>query len=62
MLGCVKVLGGVPARRLIAAADVPALLTEPEMYPAAAGLEALLASVWRPGRHLSNLSQVQALL
>lgn len=34
MLGGVTVLGGVLARRLIAAADVPALLAQPEMHPA----------------------------
>jgi hypothetical protein len=62
MLGGVKVLGGVLARRLVAAADVAALLAKPEMHPAHAGLEALLASVWRPGGHVANFSQMFALL
>jgi hypothetical protein len=62
MLGCVEVLGGVLARRLIAAADVPALLAEPEMDPAHAGLETLFASVWRPGRHVPYFKQMHALL
>jgi hypothetical protein len=62
MLRHVEVLGGVPARRLIAAADVAALLTEPEMDPTAADLEAFFAAAGRLGGHLSHFSQVKALL
>jgi hypothetical protein len=62
MLRGVKVLGGVRAWGLVATADVPALLAHPEMYPAGPDLEALLTSVWRPGRYISDFSQVPALL
>ena len=55
-------LGGVPPGRLIAAADVAALLAEPEMHPAAAGLEALLTPIRRPGSDVTHFNQVLAFL
>src|SRR5262249_11186311 len=48
MSGCAKVCGGVPARRVVAAADVSAGPADAKGNPPAAGLEAFLAasSTW----------------
>jgi hypothetical protein len=45
MLGVVKVLGRVPARRGIATADMAAREAKAQVHPSLPGLEALLATV-----------------
>jgi gamma-glutamyl:cysteine ligase YbdK (ATP-grasp superfamily) len=52
-----KVLGCVFVFRAVAASDVPAGETQPEMHPFVAGFQAFLASV-RTGRHFSDFLQV----
>ena len=42
--GGVEVLGGVPVRRIVAAADMAALTAYAQMHPPVAGLETLLAA------------------
>jgi hypothetical protein len=44
MLGVVKVLGRVPARRGIATADMAAREAKAQVHPSLSGLEALLAT------------------
>lgn len=51
--------GRMPVWRIVAAADVPADLTQPEMDPAAADLQAIFAA-FRTGRYLLDLEQVPA--
>ncbi len=45
MAGAVVVLGGVPAGRVVAAADMAALQADPQVQPDSAAGEALLAAV-----------------
>jgi hypothetical protein len=44
MLGSLEVLGGVPARRAVAAPYMAARQTEPQVDPAASGRETFLAT------------------
>ena len=44
MSACVKVLGRVPVDRIVAAPDVPAHSTEPQVHPSITGFEAFLAA------------------
>ena len=62
MPGGMEVLGRVPAGRLIAAADVAALLTEPKMYPAPAGAETLFTPIRGSGSDVPYFTQVLAFL
>ena len=62
VLGFVKVLGGVTVGRIVAAADVTAFETEPQMHPLVAGLDAFLAPLRRLGRDIVNLRDMLALL
>jgi len=62
VLGLVKVLGGVGVGGIIAAADVAAVETEPEMHPLVAGRETFFAAVRRFGRDVVNVRKVFALL
>jgi hypothetical protein len=55
-------LGGVLALRVVATADVAALLAEPEMDPAGAGRETLLAAVGCAGGNVADIGGVGALL
>jgi len=62
MLGPVKVLGGVTVGGVVAATDVTAFETKPQMHPLVAGLEALLAAVWGLGRDVMHMRKMLALL
>lgn len=55
-----KVFGGMLARRLVTTADVPAAQAQPEVDPAAAGLQALLATLRRVRRRRPDLGNVRA--
>lgn len=59
MLGGMEVLSGMLVLRRIAAADVTANLTHPQLYPAVANLEALFAPL-RMGFYILNLINVRA--
>ena len=49
MVGGVKVLRGLPVLRLVAAANMPALETETQVYPRIACFQTILATI-RAGR------------
>src|SRR6476660_1886185 len=53
VLRLVEMAGCVLARGVVTAADVAAFLAQPQVYPAAMGLEALLASIRCPGPDVS---------
>src|SRR5262249_1144365 len=54
----VEMGGGVPVRRVVAAADLPAAQAHPQVDPAAADLEALLAAEGRL-RQLGHLDRIE---
>src|SRR3954469_12813814 len=67
MARLVEMRGGVAVRRVVAAADLPALVTHPQVHPPAADLEALLAALDRllrlegfDGVQMSGLSRGHA--
>src|SRR5881396_2561542 len=62
MLGLVKVLGGVTVGGIVAAADVTAFETEPQMHPLVAALQAFFAPVRRLRRNVVHLGKMFALL
>lgn len=51
--GCIRVSRGVPVRRLVTAADVPAFEADAKVEPLLAGSQAILASVY-PLRQLAD--------
>src|SRR5580765_6847123 len=55
MLGLVEMLCGVPVLRIVTAADVTALETEPQVHPLIPTREALLAPVGRLRRDGADL-------
>ncbi len=57
MAGRMKMLCRMPAGRLVAASDMPARATNPEMKPSVACLETLLAAK-RARRHVANRAQM----
>ena len=61
MSGRVIVLGGVLARRLIAAADVPACTTNPQVEPSVACFQTFFAPQRARG-HIANAFQMRAAL
>ena len=54
MLGLIEMLRGVPVDRVVAAADVPALQTEPQVHPLVAARKTFLAPVRRFGPDVAN--------
>jgi hypothetical protein len=60
MVGAVEVLGGVPAGRRVAAAHVAAGKAQPQMDPAAAGLEAFLATLGGTRLYVLDLGDMSA--
>src|SRR5215213_2202162 len=60
VLSRLEVLGGVLSWRAVTAADVTAGEAQSQVNPAAAGLEALLASIWGIRFNRSNLRDVRA--
>jgi hypothetical protein len=57
----VEVAGRVFARRVVAAADMPAGKAEPEVDPPAVGFQAFLAALWGAGSHVVDLIEMRAL-
>lgn len=55
-----EVFGGVLARGLVTAADVPAGKAQPKVYPLTVRLEAFLTAFGRAGLHVMNLIQMRA--
>ena len=55
-----KVLRGMPVLRVIAAADMTALQTQPKMNPAVAAGETLLAAIGCVWRMVASFEQVLA--
>src|SRR5207237_30374 len=62
MLGFVKVLGGVSVGGVVAAADVTAFETEPQMHPPLAALEAFFPAVRRLGGKLCHVGKMLSML
>jgi hypothetical protein len=62
MFGLVEMLRGMPVLRIVAAADVTALETEPQVHPLITTRQTLLAAVGRLRRDGANLRQVLAWL
>ena len=62
MLGLVEMLCGVPVLRIVTAADVTALETEPQVHPLIPTRQTLLAPVGRLRRDGADLRQMLALL
>jgi len=62
MAGLVKVLEGMPPRRIVAAPDVAADQTQAQVDPLTVRLQTLLAPLRGTGSNVANLIEMRALL